>query len=664
MTFDRIGTTPQGFLQDLRRGIFYLLLSLCAASNATDEAGEETSALLDKSLDELLNMPVTVGTGTPVGNRESPGIVTVITREQIRAAGARDFIDILRLVPGFDFGSDGWGVIGPMFRGLWGEEGRILLLWDGIEMNDYLSGNLPFGNHFPVDQIERVEIIRGPGSVLYGGFAEVATISVTSVQAAAGTVAFGASYGHGIGDTLHQHGDLLWSADLGNASLTAGLYGGTGQRTDSNNYYAANGQQLDHNGNWNLDPAFLNLGFKSGALQARYIYDRYDWTEASDYGEADLPAPQHNYFGSSSLDVRYSASLSDSLTLTPHLMASVRYPWWVEGALPPFSYNLRMLRERGGLDAEWKPSVALQFFGGIERTEDRGDVIGAGAFPDGATHAADQHEAAFLQGQWNGIVNATLGGRYEYDQRYGGFFVPRAAVTKVFGAYHVKLLYGEAFRTPTIFEIENGVDPAKIVPERTKTAEVEIGRVIGNGLLTANLFDIRIDKPLVYLGASNEYVNNPGHLGSVGAELAYSLRENWGFLNSTLSYYGERDVGNDDYQPPGHDGWALAEPRFKATVAAGWNLDQHWTFGPSLVYMGTRYGYAWLPSAGAADFRAFDPAWLVNLNLEYKFERYAMSVGVQDLLNQNPGFLQPYRGGQTWIPGPSREVVLKFRYGF
>ena len=108
------------------------------------------------SLQQLLDVDISVATKTKMTSRETPGIVTLVTAEEIRTSGARDLIDVLRLVPGFEFGVDVQGVIGLGIRGLWGHEGKILLQIDGQEMNEIMFSTLQFGNHFPVDQIKRI----------------------------------------------------------------------------------------------------------------------------------------------------------------------------------------------------------------------------------------------------------------------------------------------------------------------------------------------------------------------------------------------------------------------------------------------------------------------------------------------------------------------------
>ncbi|MCS6809426.1 MAG: TonB-dependent receptor plug domain-containing protein, partial [Candidatus Kapabacteria bacterium] len=198
-----------------------------------------SQALEELSLEELLNVEIGVASSSKTRGltaRESPGIVTLITQEEIRKSGARDMIDILRLVPGFEFGVDVQGAVGVGIRGNWGYEGKVLFLLDGQELNDNTYGILILGNHFSVQQIKRVEIIRGPGSALYGGFAELAVINIITKTAEdlQGIEAYGMygqmtqSYGRRGGGI--NIGSVLPSLD--SLKISALLFASEGQRSD------------------------------------------------------------------------------------------------------------------------------------------------------------------------------------------------------------------------------------------------------------------------------------------------------------------------------------------------------------------------------------------------------------------------------------------------
>ena len=103
-------------------------------------------------------------------------------------------MQVLQFIPGFDFGVDVEGVVGIGVRGNWGHEGKVLMLWDGLEMNEELYSTLQFGGHYPVSQIKRIEIIRGPGSAMYGGNAEYAVINIVTINGDLDGVAVDAEY--------------------------------------------------------------------------------------------------------------------------------------------------------------------------------------------------------------------------------------------------------------------------------------------------------------------------------------------------------------------------------------------------------------------------------------------------------------------------------------
>jgi hypothetical protein len=140
-------------------------------------------------LDLVVEKRVTVAARHPQTVAESPSTVTVITREQIENTHCTDVICLLRSVPEVDVRR-----VLPMYaavgvRALSGELGdRILLLVDGREENHDAFG-MPYWQIFPVHpkEIERIEVIRGPGSALYGANAQVGVISITTRKAGANT---------------------------------------------------------------------------------------------------------------------------------------------------------------------------------------------------------------------------------------------------------------------------------------------------------------------------------------------------------------------------------------------------------------------------------------------------------------------------------------------
>jgi iron complex outermembrane receptor protein len=118
---------------------------------------------------------------------QAPASVTVITADQIRQFGYRTLAEILGSVRGFYTSYDrNYAYIGVRGFSRPGDYNtRVLLLVNGHRMNEPIYDMAPIGTDFPVDVslIERVEVIRGPGSSLYGTSAFFAVINVITRSA-------------------------------------------------------------------------------------------------------------------------------------------------------------------------------------------------------------------------------------------------------------------------------------------------------------------------------------------------------------------------------------------------------------------------------------------------------------------------------------------------
>ena len=123
-----------------------------------------------KSLEELVEMEVTSVTGIEHEWIETPAAVHVITGEDIRRSGHRHLAEILRMAPGMNVGridSWHWAVTARTFNDVW--VGKQLVLVDGREIyGQWFSGVFWEFEDLPIDLIDKIEIIRGPGATVWG----------------------------------------------------------------------------------------------------------------------------------------------------------------------------------------------------------------------------------------------------------------------------------------------------------------------------------------------------------------------------------------------------------------------------------------------------------------------------------------------------------------
>lgn len=622
------------------------------------------------SLKDLLATPVTVASRKAEGTRESPGVVTVLTRDEILASGARDLLDLLRLVPGFDAASDVQGQVGVSVRGLWAYEGKLLLVWDGLELNELLYGETQLGGRYPVDQIKRVEIIRGPGSVLHGDAAEIAVVKVTSLGADdLPTVGGALTYGQGTEGTLRRTYQVVASAKGASWNLRIGTLGGATERSQGT-LTDALGQSYPMRGQSALRPNFTHLGLEVGDFQLSAVVDQLRMDQRDNFGEG-LPAPSPIAFRSTNLQARYTWAPRPNLVLTPSLTYQDHKPWWTSEDLPEGFTQFSTERRRAALDAMWDPRGDLTVTAGLMGREDhsrsRSDR-NPFTFLEGRTELTYRAWAAYAEVQTHGDLNLTVGGRYEHHSDAGGAFAPRVALTRVSGPWHVKVLAAKSFHAPSVQDQNQRFDPAlRVVPETSRTLEVEVGRTLGAGLLSVNAFDLRLEDPIIFVSDASNGGNggyrNQGRLASRGLEAQYQLRGERGYLNASLAFHRARE-GGDYYGVPNSPGRFLGVADRSFSFLGGVRLGGGWTLGSTLLWLSDRQGWAWDAGAGGLTLQRFPARTLLGATATCARGPWSFSLGVQDALDEAPPHLQAYAGGHGPLPGTGREWVVKLRHGF
>ncbi len=159
-----------------------LILSISFTSAAEEN---KTEALFKLSLDELLNTDVSVATKSKLSSQDAPSIVSVITANEIRNMGARNIVDILKTIPGFDLAHS---ILQTMHqadvRGIssGGELNKIKVLINGHAVNANFGGASFTFDKLPIANVKQIEIIRGPGSALYGTGAFLAVINIITSE--------------------------------------------------------------------------------------------------------------------------------------------------------------------------------------------------------------------------------------------------------------------------------------------------------------------------------------------------------------------------------------------------------------------------------------------------------------------------------------------------
>ena len=182
-----------------------LATCLLLTNPAYAQIEEDLEDLLALDIETLTNIEVSVASRKSEKIAKAPGIISVVTRSEIEQYGGENLLDILQHIPGVQVtGSSFIPNNAVSMRGQLNQHyaNRILFLINGRPFRDDTAGgwNLALYKQFPINDIERLEVIRGPGSVLYGtnafsGVINIITRNADNAEPAELSVAYG-SYHH------------------------------------------------------------------------------------------------------------------------------------------------------------------------------------------------------------------------------------------------------------------------------------------------------------------------------------------------------------------------------------------------------------------------------------------------------------------------------------
>ncbi len=503
---DVIGRGDLGRVASALRLLLALLPAFAAGASppAADAPGLDPRDLAELEIEQLMALQVeTTQTASKHEQTVSsaPASVTVVTAEEIRDLGYRTLADLLRGVRGlFTTYDRNYAYLG--FRGF-DRPGdfntRVLLLVDGHQVNDNIFDQAFIGTDFPVDLdlAERVEIVRGPGSSLYGGNALFGVVNVitrrpaerSGAELSAEAASFGSYKGRVTYGLTHPSGvEALFSLS-GYDSLGQDLHYPEFSASPSNGW--ANGQDWDRSG------SFLGKASYQG-LSLEVVGGRRDkGIPTASYGTV-FGDPRNE-----TTDSRLFAELKYERPVRPgfEVMSRVYFDeyFFVEpGAFPPDASHPTIYVNKDDNTGRWIGSEArtlatwgeaLTFVVGgelkrhIQQDQKNYDV-------GGATYLDDRRQStawglyAQAESRLGGGLQLELGARYDHYETFGGTLNPRAAlIYNPWPDTTLKALYGRAFRPPTVYELyyqyPGWVAAGALNPETLHTEELVLEQRFG-----------------------------------------------------------------------------------------------------------------------------------------------------------------------------------------
>ncbi len=603
---------------------------------------------------------VSIATGSQQTLRRAPAVTTVITAEDIATMGATDLDQVLETVPGIHVSRNAIAYA-PVYiiRGIGSgpSNPQVLMLQNGIPLTTMYTGDA--GNSrgiTPVENIARIEIIRGPGSALYGADAYSGVINI--ITKTSGDVQ-GTQAGLRVGSFDTRSAWILHGGSLGDVDMAAFLRVGTSdgfKRIIEADAQTLNDQRFGTSVSlapgavstgYNAIDGSINLGYGKWRMRAGYVLRDKLGTGAgvssaldpagivkserihSDLSWADPQFSKGWGVGFTASFMYYSETAPNGFVLLPpgFTLPTGIFPEGMIGGPNRWERQIRMSsfatysgianhNLRFGLGHDdlnmYKTTTFKNFLlspAGVPIPT--GPVID---YSDIQPHILPQRRRVdylYAQDEWHFAPDWTLtaGVRHDSYSDFGGTTNPRAAL--VWDAaldVTVKFLYGRAFRAPA-FNEQYGINPVangnpKLRPELINTLETAVSwQANRNTQVNMNLFkyemkDIIRAVPNAVAGTGSTY-DNVGSQHGHGLELelvwdaAPSLR-----LSGNFAYQRSTDdaTGKDA-------GYA---PHWQLYTRADWRFASGWILSPQVNWVADRQRAANDARAPIPDYKTVD----------------------------------------------------------
>jgi len=487
------------------RVFFVALLSLVIALTSA-AAGRETgerSGLAAMPIEELMGVEVSTVLGASRYEQrisDAPASISIITSQDIKRYGYRTMADVLNSVPGlyvtYDRNYHYLGAGGFLRQGDYNT--RMLLLVDGHRMNNNIYDTAAVGNDLilDIDLVDRVEVIRGPGSSLYGSNAFFGVINVITkgashvngleLSAEGGSsdankqrATFGRAFGNGLEMVLsatryHSRGQSLYYKEYDSPATNSGRSDGGDYEGYSSFFTNVKMAGLD------VQAAYgsRTKGIPTGAWGTVFNDDRTKSIDAQGY-----------------IDVRYHRAFRDNQDLSVRVFYDYyRYDGKYLFDYPPLTIN------RDLAVGKWWGTEALY----KTRIGDRHTVIAGLEYRDNLLQQQKNYDdspyavyldddrgsyslGAYAQGEFTVTerILLNLGARYDHYKDFSGRLNPRAAlIWNPLERTTVKFIYGEAYRIPNAYElyysdgnVTQGANPG-LDPETIRTYELVLEKYV------------------------------------------------------------------------------------------------------------------------------------------------------------------------------------------
>ncbi len=561
----------------------YLVALFTIIAGATSLAGQEVAR------DTTTLQPIVItATRVSLALSANTAAATIITGEDLRARGISTVAEALRMVPGASIAPSGsfGGTTSFFLRG--GERDYVRVLVDGVPINQP-GGEIDLAN-ITTDNIERIEVVRGPTSVLYGSDAVSGVIQIFTRRG--GTRGLTVSGRAGTYDT--READL---SATGGSARAAWSLGASARRTNG---------ILAFNNSHRNDVLSGSLGFQPDArsdvrFTGRFQDGRFNYPTDHTGAPVDTNAFRTERQLVVAVDAgrRFTQSLEARLLLgaTESDLRNDDRPDNEQDESGYVSRNeIGRKSAEGRLNIRFAPAAVLSTGFEYSQQRDRNQstsIFGGEEYPVPLQTPRRFNRALYLQatGDVGQRASYSIGGRYDHNADFGEFGTYRAAGgLRVFGLTFLRAALGTAFKEPTIFENYGGgfvTGNPDLLPERSRSWEVGAEQRMFGGALSvaATWFDQSFRDRIEF--AMEDEVATYANLASArarGLELEAHARP-----HTTLTVaasYTAMSTRATEHDPPGDR--LLRRPATLVALAVDYSSVNQASLGAALNRVGDR----------------------------------------------------------------------------
>lgn len=609
---------------------YIVLLALVHLQAFADSDLSRVEELGNLPIEELLQVSITttIATGTKKTIAEAPAIASVITAAEIQAMGARNFEEALETIPGVHVEYSGFNMAPKyLIRGFnTSNNAEVLVLINGVPVTSAVRGDRNIhGGVLPISMISKIEVVRGPGSALYGSEAMSGVINVVTKSAdeiketTVGIRAGSFNSREGWVLTGFTHEDFKFSM-MANYSQTDGDKGiitqdaatpfGTSLAPGPVNRFGR-GQDiyLDvEQGHWRFQGGYRSVSKGSGAgttdaLDPIGRYSVYRETLNLTYHNNKI---EEDWDFTSKIDFLHSQQESDSIGVMlfppgtnlgtaggPFINGMIGKPEYQESALHfetigvYTGFESHILRLGVGVKTQrlYQVRESKNFDPNFGNIGSMTDVSGTNlAWLPSKTR---NNLYSYVQDEWDfrKSWNLTTGVRYDTFSKFGSVVNPRAAVVwQTTPQLTSKLMFGKSFRSPNFVELYSQNNPAiignpNLKPETNSVSEIAFSYEVSKSLnLGFNLFHYQARN---IISIVKGHVANAANEDGNGLELESQFKVSSNlYLTGNYSYLKTRDLATDTKAP--------LYPTQQAYLREEYQFATNWNFNMQAKYVGSQ----------------------------------------------------------------------------